>query len=323
MCALALSDPRTRFGALGVRLGRNNHDGSNPVALDNTGPRFLGFANTVDLSAVLTASVAALTIKVDGVSQTENVDFTAAASEEAVTVAEAFAALNTASFDNGGGITFSADTVTGRLMGKATSGKYVQVTGPLAAALDFGQSLSFGGSGLEFCKYLSSKIIDIGLPKNIKDSEEITLEAVDGSLTTMIIGALTKGIDPVLAIKEKDYKLIQLVQGGTSVDTVTEKSYEPPSDDESEHPSFWMEIYGGMFSDGIRHMGGYDQVEHLFIRNLIGLEGDIPVEVKAWAKYMFNLKGVSGVSSTGAKLKPWKEYRLTVAQWLALDLANV
>lgn len=326
MSAMALGDKRTRFGALGVRLGRNNHDGSNPVALDNTGPRFLGFANTVDLSAeglLDVDDVAKLTIKVDGISQTKDVDFSAAVSPAAVTVAEAFAALNTAAFTAGGAITFSADTVTGRLMGKCTSGKYVQVTGALAKALDFGQSLQFGGGGLEFCKYLSNKVIDIGLPKNIKDAEEITLEAVDGSLITMVIGAMTKGINPVLALKVKDYMLIQLVQGGTSVDSETEKSYTPPADDEAEHPSFWMEIFGAMYTDGTKHMGGYDQVEHLFIRNLSGMEGDIPVEVKAWAKYAFNLRGVSGVADDGSKLEAWKEYRLTAAQWDAFALATV
>jgi hypothetical protein len=315
--AIALTDQRTRFATLGARFMRNNHDNTVPVSLDDTGPRFLGFANTVDLSSVLTDHAASLTISLDGVSETKTFTCTAS-SESAVSVSEAVTDLTTSDFT---GITWSADATTGRLKGKFASGKYVTVYGPLAAALDFGQALAFGGNGLEFCKYFDDEVIDIGLPKNIKEAEEIDLEGAQGSLLKMIIGAMLQGIDPVLTLKKKDYKLIQLIQGGTS--DATGLSYEPPLDDETEHPTFFAEIFSGMYGDGSHHQGDNDQVEMLHIRNLTGMEGDIPVEAKAWAKYAFNLKGVSGWSDAGAKLAPWIEIRKTVAQFDAMAVESV
>lgn len=315
--AIALTDRRTRFATLGARLMRLNPDMTIPVAFDNTGPTFFGFANTVDLSAVLTSHAAPLTVKVDGTSQTKTFTCTAS-SEAAVTPAQAVTNLTTSAFT---GITWSVDPTTGRLKGKAGSGKYVQVTGPLAAAMDFGQGLAHGGNGLEFVKYFDDTVIDIGLPKNIKESEEIDLEGAQGSLLKMIIGAMLQGINPVLTLKQKDYKLIQLIQGGTS--DATNRSYEPPLDDETDHPAFFMEIFGGMYSEGSHHMGDNDQVEMLHIRNLIGMEGDVPVEAKAWAKYAFNLTGVAGKDLDGTKLAPWIEFRKTVEEYEAMDVENV
>ena len=90
---MAYVNQKARFATEGFRVKRSNPDGTVPTA-----SRFVGFANTADLSAVLdeTLFTADLTIKIDnGTAQTETVDLSDAVDKTAVTVAEAFAALNT------------------------------------------------------------------------------------------------------------------------------------------------------------------------------------------------------------------------------------
>ena len=170
---MAMINGKARFATEGFRVKRLNPDGTVPTA-----SRFLGFLGTVDLSAVLTTHAADMSVKIDNAAADENtVDFTAALDETAVTVAEAVTALTAAGFT---GITWSVDATTGRLMGASASGSEVEVTGPLAAALDFGQGVEHGGNGLEFLRSFNDDTMSIGETKNKKDKEEIDQEGAKG-----------------------------------------------------------------------------------------------------------------------------------------------
>ena len=173
---MAYVNQKARFATEGFRVKRSNPDGTVPTAT-----RFVGFANTADLSAVLADNTAVLKIKIDnGVEESKTVDLTAAADKTAVTVDEAKAALTTAGFT---GITWSKEEGTGRLMGTHATGKEIAVTGPLAAALDFGQGIAHGGNGLEFIKVFNDRTMSIGMTKNKKDKEEIDQEGAKGGIT--------------------------------------------------------------------------------------------------------------------------------------------
>ena len=157
------------------------------------------FANTADLSAVLEETfdeveenvhTAGLTIKIDnGTAQTKTVDLTDAEDKNAVTV-KAVDALTAAAFT---GITWSKEEGTGRLMGTSGTGTEIAVTGPLAAALDFGQGIAHGGNGLEFLKVFNDRTMSIGMTKNKKDKEEIDQEGAKGGITRMLISAKLLG----------------------------------------------------------------------------------------------------------------------------------
>ena len=310
---------------------RSNPDGTKPRAT-----RFLGFANTCDLSAVLdpTGKDADMTIKIDGVSETKTVAFTAtslepvtvedasppttAATASAVTVAEAVAALTTAAFT---GITWSADTATGRLKGVAATGTYVQVTGALAAALDFGQGITHGGNGLEFVRVFDDRTKSLGLAKNKKDKEDIDTEGSKGTIKRMVIAPKLQGIDISLALIDKDYALLELMQGGT-LDSAT-NTYKPPTSGRQESPIFWGEIFSKTYSEGTKKIDDSRYVEKITINSAIGMESDVPVEAKAWANYGFEINATEYEDDTGVIQQAWDEAVLTKSEYLALDVENV
>jgi len=307
---------KSRFATEGFRVKRSNPDGTIPTA-----SRFLGFMGTADLSAVLdpTDDDADLSVKIDdGAKDVNAVDFTAALDKTAVTVAEAVTALTTAGFT---GITWSLDTATGRLKGSAASGAEIEVTGPLAAALGFGQGIEHGGNGLEFIRCFNDRTISIGMTKNKKDKEEIDQEGAKGTPTRMVIGAKLLGQTLAIAMKDKDYELLEVIQGGT-FDRVTGQ-YDPPLSSRQEAPMFFIDVFSPVYSEGenkIESMSGY---EHLRFRSCIGMEGDVPVEAKAWANYAFDVEAGEYTTESGTKLPAWSEKTLTVAAFEALNVESV
>ena len=308
---------KQRFATFGIRFGRHNPDGTIPTA-----SRFIGFANTVDLSDVLDDGMANLTIKIDAETpETKTIDFSAAVNEEKVTVAEAIAALTAAGFT---GITWSVDARTGRLKGSSSSGKIVQIYGKLAAALDFGQAIKHGGEGLRVISFIKDGTISIGLPKSIKDKEEIDSEDASGNITRMVIGAMLQGINPVIVFKYKDYNFLELVQGGT-LDRETGK-YNPPLSSESEHPTFWGEMFSPVHNKGVNKQADVAGIERIFLRTMIGLEGDVPAEVKAWAQYAYNLNATEYTDyddGKEVKLPAWEEGTITNEEFAALKLDKI
>ena len=309
---------KERFSTLGIRFWRHNADGT--IA---TAKRFVGFAGTVDLTDVLSASNRAdVTIKIDAnPAETKSVDFALADDKTKVTVAEAVEALEEADFT---GITFSVDSHTGRLKGVSSTGDKVQIYSKLAAALDFGQSAKHGGLGLKIISKFDDQTIDISLAKDIKDKEEITSEGANGTQTRMIIGAMLQGMSPVVALKEKDYDLLELVQGG---DLDREKgTYNPPGSHESDHPSFCAEIFSPIYSSGSNKMSDMVGFERIFLRSMNGNETDVPIEAKAWAKYSFALTATDYtefVDGKEVKWPAWEEGTVTVEEFDALKVKQI
>lgn len=200
----------------------------------------------------------------------------------------------------------------------ASPEKDVQITGPLAAALGFGQGLAHGGNGLEWISFFNDQTISIGLPKDIKDKEEIDIEGAKGTLTRMVIPALLQGLSPVVTLKEKDYHLLELIQGGIlDRDTGT---YDPPLSFDADSPTFLAEIYSPLYSAGTNKMADVVGYEKLLLRSMVGIEGDVPIEAKAWATYAFNLTATEYVNEDGVHLPAWQEQSLSKEQFDALKL---
>lgn len=305
----------TRFATTGFRAMRHNPDGTIPTAA-----RFLGFSGTVDVSGIIDVSNEAdLTLKLDdGTEETKTVDFSGVSDDTAVTVAEAVSALTTAAFT---GVTWTADTATGRLKGAFASGAYVQVYGDLAPYLDFGQALTHGGLGLVFVKAFNDLTKSIGLPKNIKAKEEIDMEGALGTITRMVIAAKLQGISPVFATKNKDYDLLELIQGGTY--DRTNGTYDPPLSTRTQSPTFFVEIYSPMYAQGVKKLEDEAAYEKLVLRSCVGMEGDTPAEAKAWANYTYNVESTEYTNESGVTLSAYQEAQLTLSAFEALDVVNV
>jgi len=312
---MAVIDRKERFATEGMRFQRNN--GDNTVA---TPQRFLGFANNVDLSGVpLTAGSAVLHIKVDhNPVTTVDVMLDDLPDLTAVTVNEIIGPLTAATT----GIEWTMDARTTRLRGSiAGSGRVIQIWGPLAAALDFGQSLRHGGDGLRVISFFNDETVSIGLPKDIQDKEEIDIEGAKGTVTRMVIGARMQGMSPVFTSKVKDYLFLVMAQGGTL--DLASGTYRPPLSNESDHPSFWGEIFSPIYGDGTNKMSDMAGYERLFLYTMMGTEGDIPIEAKAWATYAMNMTATEYVNETGERLPAWEEQTLSLEQFDALRLLDI
>jgi len=197
----------------------------------------------------------------------------------------------------------------------------IQVTGELAAAMDFGNCIAHGGNGLEVISFFEDQTISIGLPKDIKDKEEIDIEGAKGSITRMVIGAMVQGLSPVVTLKQKDYNLLELIQGG-KLDR-TKGTYEPPLSKDADPPSFWAEIFSGVYSQGSNKLSDTAGYERILLRSCIGIEADVPIEAKAWATYAFNLTATEYTDETGVSLAAWQEQSMTLEDFDALKVKEV
>lgn len=313
---MAYVNQKARFATEGFRVKRSNPDGTVPTAT-----RFVGFANTADLSAVLDdiGFTADLTIKIDnGTAEKKSVDLSAAEVKTAVTVDEAKTALTAADFD---GITWSKEEGTGRLKGTHSTGKEVAVTGPLAAALDFGQGIAHGGNGLEFLKGFGDRTMSIGTTKNKKDKEEIDQEGAKGGITRMLISAKLLGQTLAIAMKDKDYEMLELIQGGTF--NRTSGRYTPPPSTRLESPLFFIDVFSPIYGEGenkMENMSGYEQLRYL---SCTGMEGDVPFEAKAWANYAYDVEASEYTNEAGDKEPAWWEQSMTVATFEGMYVETV
>ncbi len=285
-------DRKTSFSIEGSRWRRLNPDGSYP-AVD----RQLGFMGTIDVSSLIATD--SIKYRLDGKGDFTSivVDFTAMtfADDTKATVAEVVTGLN-ANVNFSAVFTAAPDTGTSRLLVSETAGtaKYLEFSGEgnIVPLLGFG---SYTGSDFGFGTHFISCFNDagaLGLPKEIKDFEEIEVESGDGSTLSMVAAALLKGLNPTLAMTDELFELKQLIQGGSNDQTVTGVSnrYTPPTGAQVYLPGFAGEAYEAKYDKGsnLRNsMTGYKRVN---FNNCNGMEGDLTSDVKAWATYQFNIR---------------------------------
>ena len=197
-----------------------------------------------------------------------------------------------------------------------SEGRIIQIIGKLAAALDFGQGIRHAGNGLEVISFFDDETISIGLPKDVKDKEEIDIEGAKGTISRMIIGAMLQGMSPVVTLKQKDYYLLELIQGGR-LDR-DNGIYEPPLSRESDHPTFYAEIFSGIYSSGSNKLSDVAGYEKILLRSMIGMEADVPIEAKAWAQYAFNLTATeysAVIDGETITLPAWQEQTLRLEEF--------
>jgi len=313
-----------RFGLYAVLLGRSNPDGTKPSASN-----FLGFTGTVDLSDVLTAGVAKLSVKIDdGTIEEKDVTFDTEGAEPvsditAITVAEAVAALTTSAFT---GITWSAGTdVNGetRVKGVSATGTYVQVTGDLAAAMDFGEGVTYGGKGLEIFKYIGDQEIGSGLTSDTDkiDAQTKDSEGPTGGVTRMNIPAIRLGVTAVLTVKVDDWGTRECVERGTWDRTLD--TYTPPTvADSNDVPIFWVEAFAPLSSKSNNNLGDEGAVEKKTLWNCQGSVDD-PEYTFDWSARNINITASEYTNESGETVAADKYERMSKADYTALNLSDV
>jgi hypothetical protein len=316
-------DRKTSFSVEGSRWRRLNPDGTYP-AID----RQIGFLGTIDVSALTSAATMSYRLNAQGVFIEIIVDFTAMtiAVPAAATVAEIVTGLN---LDATFSVVFTAseDSETGRLL--------IVETADTATYLEFGPSLvedivvviqlgAYTGNAVGFGTHFIDCFNNqgaIGLPKEIKDFEEIEVESGDGGTITMTVAALMKGLNPALALTDELWELKELIQGGTNDQSLTDiqNRYTPPNSSQVYLPGFAGEIYEAKYGKGSNLRNNMTGYKRLNLNNCNGIEGDLTDDVKTWATYLYNLR-VREITEGGVKVTGYTEDSLTLPQFDALGI---
>jgi len=317
-------DKKTSFSLEGSRWRRLNPDGTYP-AID----RQLGFLDTADVSSLTSAATMSYRLGASGAFTEIVVDFTAMTitDNSAMTVAEAVTGLNLdAAFS--AVFTASADADTGRLL--------IVETADTATYLEFGPSLvenivevlglgSYTGHTMGFGTHFIDCFDNsgaLGLPKEIKDFEEVEIESGDGSTISMVTSALLKGLNPSLALNDESWELKELIQGGSNDQAVTGTTnrYTPPTGSQVYLPNFAGEVYEAKYDKGASMRNNMTGYKRLNLNNCSGIEGDMSDEVKSWATYQFNLR-VREYFVNGVRYSGYTEDSLSLADFDSLSIS--
>lgn len=308
-----------RFATEGFRIKRCNPDTTFASAT-----RTLGFVGSIDISEVLDATKKAkLAVKLDNGSWIEKqVDFSSGVSVTALSPANAAAKLIAAGFD---GVTFSVDTITGRLKAAATSAGELQIKSPLAGALDFGMCRKYGGYGVYYIKYFDDETISITLTNDMKEKEEIDLEGAKGTVTRMILPGKHLGVSPVISAKFKHDELVQMIQGGIyTPGTDTEPAmYEPPTSQAGGSPLVTLDVFAPLYGDGNSKKEQAIGMERRLFWSCSGNEGDAPMETKAWATFTYNLNATEYTDENGVLHASEKRFEYDFNQFELLKIYDV
>jgi len=318
-----------QFSVQGSRYQRMNADGSTP-----TSARTVSKTGTFDSDTGLTANAGTLTIKRDATAVVDiAVDFSAAVDTAAVTPAEAVTALTagilaaalntdwTASVESGTGVVLIAYT------GGGTAPVYTQFYGNVAGVLGIGGTSQLSTLGTKFIKHFTDTT-SFARGKNIKDGEEIELEAGDGTLWTIQTDTILKGENLTANLAKDDGAFKELVMGGTWVeggigDNFLGK-YTPPNTSDTTQPNFRVETFAAKYPQGYQAKAdliGYAWIKHL---NCTGMEGDLSNDAKAWAAKAYNIKAFEYIDPvTSVKSSSYEENDISIAQFGTLDPINV
>jgi hypothetical protein len=315
---MPLINKKLEFSIEGLLLRRSNPDGT-----PTTPSRILGFSGTVDLSG-FGGTTAELVIKTDTVEETKTIDWTAAVDPAAVTVAEMFGFINTAAFTD---ITASADSTTGRLLiiySGAESPNFLQVYDGVdlgfAAALDFAQGQTYGGPGVKIVNAYDN-VKTVARPKNIKDKQEVETEAGDGTYSSVIIEAITKGEDPVLTFNDSDFNIKQLIMGGVYDEVAN--SYRPPTTKQTNKPLFVLDIFVTAYDKGANQQEDINAYNWTTLFQCTGNEGDKTNDTKTWADFIFNLSSSEYTDEAGVLQSYMEERNIPREDYNALDVKNL
>ena len=317
-------DRKTSFSIEGSRWRRLNPDGSYP-AVD----RQLGFLGTVDVSSLIATDVMKYRLDAKGSFTSIIVNFTVMtfADDTKATVDEVVTGLN-ANTNFSAIFTAAKDSATERLVISETAGtaKYLEFSGDgniiqiLGLGSYTGNSRGFGTHFID-CFDNSGAL---GLPKEIKDFEEIEVESGDGSTLSMVSAALLKGLNPTLAFTDELFELKELIQGGSNDQSVngTANRYTPPTGGQVYLPGFAGEAYEAKYDKGSNlrnNMTGYKRIN---FNNCNGIEGDLSNDVKAWATYQFNLRVREYFDLNGDRQPGYTEDMLSLADFDELEITT-
>ena len=269
----------------------------------------IGGVGPFDFSGVSAIAAVELSFKIDTTAtETKDIDLSGAVSQAAVTVAELFAAINTAAFT---GITASAEAVTGRLKLVSATGDRMQVFGEAA-------DLGMIGQGYGTRIVITNTMENLVTTPNQKEDEIHTVIDSNGVETEVIIPGYRKGVNGSWIDNANDYLIRRIFEGGT-IDGTTGK-YSAPTV-ATIKGAFVIEFYVGVYLVGTNKKADLQSYIKQVIKSAVGTYGDRTyLNDFSKANYIY---AATSPKVAGSILPDSDETPLTIAEYQALLLESV
>jgi hypothetical protein len=224
-------------------------------------------------------------------------------------------------------------TVTSSTPGKdtftPTPPMYVQFTGELAAALDFGQGIAFGGNGLEIIGFLDDNVVSDALTNDVQDQQVITQEGYMGSLNSMIIPQKVTGATLAMQVRVLDFEFIQLITGGKierrthPATGETYPAYIPPNAQSSSSPTFMMEKFVGQYTVKSNQRDSEDAIKMTRLPNCTGSAAGETQGTLAWQLYDYTITATDYTDEFNITRSGQEESILSTTIYATMAVENI
>lgn len=316
---IQINERMAQYASRGFMIKRCNPDGKIADAQHMT-----AFAGEVDISPILTAGKAKLTIKVGhNPQETKEIDFTGK-NPEALTPINAVDALNAANFT---GVNFEVNADSGRLqvLPIDTAQKELQIYGILAGALNFGNCRLNEGLGCYYLQYVDDEVISVAPAVDRTENENIDLEGAQGTLTRITIKGHRNGVNIAVQSKFLDYELQQMIEGGKYyTGSVNQPAkYEPPKANDTRDILCTLETFDPMYDKGQSLEGQEIATKCSLYHSVMGASGDTATGAKTIAQFSYNFSANEYRDEQGQSHNPPTESLYSPAQWEARNILGL
>ena len=292
------------FAAKYLRFTPLNDDLTIPTP-DN----IIGGVGPFDMTDATVIGAVPIITKIDSAAAiATTIDLSGASVQSAVTAAEMFAAINTATIT---GVTASLEAVTNRL-------KIVFATGAICQI--YGEAAEFGligrGYGMRVLTTQTFKSFTDNPLK--KDPETFTSTDINGSDVEVVTDGFRKGTNGTIVEAADDFLLKRLMTGGT-IAAATGKYTEAVATDQKFY--FKTEVFWAQYKIGLNKEMDLSRYIQQTIYSCVGNDGDTTRDRNfsdATYNYTATPYKVAGVVQPDSDKLP-----LTIAKFLALDIENV
>jgi len=283
----------------------------------------LGFAGTINILDAIDPSTKTGQIKIkvgNGAVQVQTVNFSTANPAE-LTPSAAVTALEAAGFTD---CEFSIDAETNRLKLAPDSGKWIQIYGDLAAALNFGNCRNGEGKGCYLWPSFNGDLKTVAETEEWSEDKKIENDSPFGNKVSYTVPGKRGGTKLVITDRLASTEAKQMINGGIwlSGDANTPETYEPPvaSGDKTRRVDVFT--FSKVFEKNdntegdekfVRERAYIGGVGHM---NRTGGSG-------SWSDGEYSLTFGTYIGDDGKEHASPKESNYTQSQWEALNLDGV
>jgi hypothetical protein len=302
-----------------VKVARQNMDGSFPAPADWTDHNgdthlggIVGGAGPFNLTALLTANKAKLKVRLNGVSEERDVDFTSAADKGAVTVDDVVTAINAAGF-----------TTNNILASKLTSG-YLKIVSEKVGVQEFEDFEIIAASdakglhkalGID-CEWIAAKDAkSVKFEPETETGDSVSQESGRGTVCTVKEPDVVKDVKITFEDAEENPRM-EVIIAGYDYDETTGRSFPPALG--AAAPVFSIKSFAKLFSGGTSQKTGQSAMKMVAYPNCTGIIGGGEASAGSFSAPSFS---ATGTDNTVSNLPYLFKRKLTNAQYALVEVA--